>query len=134
MAKTTKVAAWALALSGRLAASPASSKAKRPDSKEAAAAPTQAVKRAPKKPAKKPAKKPKRAPPGLLARVLTGAARLPETDPVRLACARRLSDLVTDADGDTSALADLLGVDRRSAQRLRVAYGIERRVVAGRWV
>jgi len=61
-----------------------------------------------------------------LARVLLAAADLPVGDTVRTAAEWRLSTLLDRANDDTRTLARLLGVHVRSAQRLRVAYGVGR--------
>lgn len=124
MAKRTKAPAWALALA-------ASVSSKAPTKKIATTKKTSS--KATKASKKTSKKKTVTIAPGLLARVLASASGLQRTEPVWLACERRLNDLVDDVRGDTTALAKLLGVDRRSAQRLRAAYGIERRLVDGVW-
>jgi len=126
MAKRTKAPAWALALAASLASSTTTTAVKTATTKKTSS-------KASKKTATKTAKKTATVTPGLLARVLASASGLPKTDPVWLACERRLIDLVDRVRGDTTAVAKLLGVDRRSAQRLRAAYGIERRLVDGVW-
>ncbi len=141
MARGTKPPAWALALAASVATAPTKKTNKQVSpkpSKRVSTKPTKKVstkptKKVSTKPTKKVSKKPATAAPGLLARVLTRASTLPKTDPVWLVCERRLLDLIDEVRGDTTALAVVLGVDRRSAQRLRAAYGIERRLVDGKW-
>jgi len=120
-----KPPAWALELAARVATGASTSTSPRKPTANKSA-----------KAAKKVSAKRTRArvgPPGQLARVLASASSLPRTDPVWVACEARLSGLVDTVGNDTSALAEVLGVDRRSAQRLRAAYGIERRLVNGEW-
>lgn len=133
MARGTKPPAWALALAATVATAPKKKTTNKVSNKPAKKASEKPTQRASKKPTKRVSKKTATAAPGLLARVLTRASTLPKTDSVWLACERRLLDLIDDVRGDTTALAVLLGVDRRSAQRLRAAYGIERRLVDGKW-
>jgi hypothetical protein len=117
-----KPPAWAVELAARVAAGTSMS-----------AAPTKATKTTRTKKASAKRTGAKKLRPGLLARVLASASALPKNEAVWIACQARLSELIDSVDNDTSALGELLGIDRRSAQRLRARYGIERRLVNGVW-
>ncbi len=70
--------------------------------------------------------KSRRREPEMLCRALMAVSDLPKGDQLRNAARYRVDTLLNAAGGDTMRLAELLGVHVRSAQRLRVAFGVGR--------